>query len=184
MRNISSEKIDLELPPAKCPPFYLGNNGFKHMHGAITCIDRITKRNIFPLCYILIFCSIAELRCLVSWWLHQIERFPHNWPFVWGIHRSMVNSPHKGQWRGALLFSLICVGINGWVNTSEAGDLRRNRAHYDVIVLSLSFTGAEWPSWSWICCHWLHRGPAWKLPVQLKATANFQCLHVYVINML
>ena len=29
-----------------------------------------------------------------------------------GIHRSPVNSPHKGQWRGALMFSLICVWRN------------------------------------------------------------------------
>ena len=49
--------------------------------------------------------------------------------------RSPVNSPHKGQWRGALMFSLICARINGWVNNGEAGDLRRHRAHYDVIVM-------------------------------------------------
>ena len=61
--------------------------------------------------------------------------FPRYWPFVRGIHRSPVNSPHKGQWRGALMFSLICVLINGWVNNREAGDLRRHRAHYDVIVM-------------------------------------------------
>ena len=30
---------------------------------------------------------------------------------------------------------LICVWINGWVNNREAGDLRRYRAHYDVIVM-------------------------------------------------
>ena len=53
------------------------------------------------------------------------------WPFVWGIHRSPVNSPHKGQWRGALMFSLICSRINGWVNNREVSDLRRHRAHYD-----------------------------------------------------
>ena len=52
-----------------------------------------------------------------------------------GIHRSPVNSPHKGQWRGALMFSLICVWINGRVNNGEAGDLRRYRSHYDVTVM-------------------------------------------------
>ena len=46
-----------------------------------------------------------------------------------------MNSPHKGQWRGALVFSLICVWINDWINSREAGDLRRYRAHYDVIVM-------------------------------------------------
>ena len=63
------------------------------------------------------------------------KHFPRDWPFVWGIHWSPVNSPHKGQWRGALMFSLICVWINDWVNNREAGDLRRYRAHYDVIVM-------------------------------------------------
>ena len=60
---------------------------------------------------------------------------PRYWPFVRGIHRSPVNSPHKGQWCVALVFSLICGRINGWVNNGEAGDLRRHRAHYDVTVM-------------------------------------------------
>ena len=64
-------------------------------------------------------------------WRH----FPRYWPFVRGIHRSPVNSQHKGQWRVALMFSLICVWINGWVNNGEAGDLRHYRAHYDVTVM-------------------------------------------------
>ena len=63
------------------------------------------------------------------------KHFPRNWPFVRGIHRSPVNSPHKGQWRGALTFSLICVWINGWINNRETGDFRRYRAHYDVTVM-------------------------------------------------
>ena len=49
--------------------------------------------------------------------------------------RSPVNSPHKGQWRGGFMFSLICAWINRWVNNREAGDLRRYRTHYDVIVI-------------------------------------------------
>ena len=63
------------------------------------------------------------------------KHLPRYWPFVRGIHRSPANSPHKGQWGGALMFSLICVWINGWVNNREAGDLRRYRAHYDVTVM-------------------------------------------------
>ena len=61
--------------------------------------------------------------------------FPRYWPFVRGFPRSPMNSPHKGQWRGAFMFSLICVWINGWVNNGEAGDLRHYRAHYDVTVI-------------------------------------------------
>ena len=67
------------------------------------------------------------------------KHFPRYWPFMQGIHRSPVNPP-QGQWRGTLMFSLICAWINGWVNNREAGDLRRHRAHYDVIVISLPTT--------------------------------------------
>ena len=63
------------------------------------------------------------------------EHFPRYWPFVRGIHRSPMNSPHKGQWRGALMFSLICAWIYGWVNNREGGDLRRHHVHYGVIVM-------------------------------------------------
>ena len=93
---------------------------------------------------------------LIKW-----KHFPRYWRFVRGIHRSPVNSPHKapvtrkmfpfdevimiilkqsphkGQWRGALIFSLICVCINAWINNREAGYLRQHRAHYDVIVMIL-----------------------------------------------
>ena len=48
-----------------------------------------------------------------------------------------VNSPHKGQWRGAMMFSLICTWISDWVNNREAGDLRRHRGHYDVNVMMI-----------------------------------------------
>ena len=49
------------------------------------------------------------------------NHFPRHRPFVRGIHRSPVNSPHKGQWRGAFMFSLICAWINAWANNREAG---------------------------------------------------------------
>ena len=61
--------------------------------------------------------------------------FPRYWPFVRGIHRLPVNSPHKGQWRRALMFSLICTRINGLVNNHGVGDLRRHWPHYDVTVM-------------------------------------------------
>ena len=71
------------------------------------------------------------------------KHFPRYWPFVRGIHRSPVNSPHKGQWRRALMFSLIYARINSWVNNREAGDLRRHPTHCDVIVMPrANFIGA------------------------------------------
>ena len=85
------------------------------------CDNIILASQCFPEQY-------ARIHDDVIKWKH----FPRYWR---RIHRSSVNSPHKGQWRGALMFSLICVWINGWVNNREAGDLRRYRAHYDVTVM-------------------------------------------------
>ena len=68
------------------------------------------------------------------------KHFPRYWPFVREIHRSLVNSPHKGQWLGALMLFFICAWINGWVNNREAGDLRRHCAHCDVTVMNWPVT--------------------------------------------
>ena len=43
---------------------------------------------------------------------------------------------HEGQWRGALMFSLICAWTNDWVNNRNADDLRRHRSRYDVNVMN------------------------------------------------
>ena len=47
------------------------------------------------------------------------KHFPRYWLFVGGIHRSPVNSYHKDQWRGALMFSFIYAWINGWINNRD-----------------------------------------------------------------
>ena len=43
------------------------------------------------------------------------KHFPRYRPLVRGIHRSPVNSPHKVQGRGTLMFSLTCASTNSWV---------------------------------------------------------------------
>ena len=65
------------------------------------------------------------------------------------IHLSPENSPPKGQWHGALMFSLICVWLNGWVNNREADDLRRHQALYDVTVMNSTI-------WEVYCWHIKH----------------------------
>ena len=72
---------------------------------------------------------------LKAWWRHQMKTFSALLAISAG--NSPVNSLHRGQWRGALVFSLICAWINGWVNNGEAGDLRHHRAHYGVTVMVL-----------------------------------------------
>ena len=86
----------------------------------------VTDRTSQELCYLVVKCrpilsvsfiiSLPALhgatgKCIKIAPMHdgvlRLKRFPRYWPFVRGIHRSPVNSPHKGQWRGALMFSLI-----------------------------------------------------------------------------
>ena len=79
---------------------------------------------------------VEDLWCNESWHDDVIKgkHFPRNWPFVQGIHRCPVNSPHKGQWRRAfdVFFDLR---LNTRVNNREAGDWRCHHAHYDVTVM-------------------------------------------------
>ena len=120
----------------------LYSSGLLHWHVTQVAVLRRLFIHIFQVC-LTGTTAMAVSRCL---FLHipqgcfhddviKLKHFPRHWPFVRGIHRSPVNSPHKGQWRGALIFSLICVWTNGWANHRDAGDLRRHRAHYDVTVM-------------------------------------------------
>ena len=85
------------------------------------------------------------------------KHFSRYWPFVRGIHRSPVNSPHKSQWRGALMYSLICAWTNGWVKNRGTGDMRRHRAYYDVFIMIYSEYRSDRAK-KWYCFQilWLH----------------------------
>ena len=84
----------------------------------------------------------------VPWWRHQMETFSALLALCAGNSSSPVNSPHKGQWRRALMFSLICTWINHWVNTREAGGLRRHLRslwrHCNIIRKSASISVPIW----------------------------------------
>ena len=84
---------------------------------------------------ILASCSIHASWKQLTWWRHQMEIYSALLAHGRGIHRSPVNSPYKGQWRGALMSPLTCALITGWRNDREVGDLRSHRAHYDVPVM-------------------------------------------------
>ena len=68
----------------------------------------------------------------ISSWRHQKETFSVLLAFCAGNSPATGGLPSQGQCCGALIFSLICAWINGWANNR---DLRRHRAHYDVIVM-------------------------------------------------
>ena len=71
---------------------------------------------------------------ITSWWRHQMETFSALLALGGG------NSPITGEFTKASDAECWCFlwsapWINGWVNTRNAGDLRRKRAHYDIIVM-------------------------------------------------
>ena len=81
------------------------------------------------------------LTLLLSQASHSHQRL--HVPVCYQARRIIIRSPHKGQWRGAVIFSLICAWINAWVNNREAGHLRCYRAHYDVTVMVFGL-------WHWV----------------------------------
>ena len=115
----------LELPQSCTKPLI-------YQYEKRNSVSKTAKSILSTLCDILVPQS-AMYYChdeVIKW-----KDFLRYWHFVWGIHWSPVNSPHEGQCRGALMFSLICVSINGWVNNLYAGDLRCYCTHYDIIVM-------------------------------------------------
>ena len=92
----------------------------------------------FLLYVVFVFSSLWDLRypfiCTYHDDVIRRKHFPRDWHFVRGIHRLSMDFPHKGQWRGALMFSSI-ARTNGWENNRVASDLRRHRAYYDVTLM-------------------------------------------------
>ena len=109
-----------------------------HVSQSINQLSDSTLTNFSPALCVQVTSHSGGVSCWVTGSHDDVikwKHFPCNWPFVRGIHWSPVNSPHKGQWCKALMFSFICIWINDWVNNREAGDLRRYHVHFDVLVM-------------------------------------------------
>ena len=76
--------------------------------GRCVCVCVVCVCMWYGVVCVCVFCLGSTL-LYPPWWRHQIETFSALLAICAGIHRSPVNSPHKGQWRGALMFSLICA---------------------------------------------------------------------------
>ena len=107
------------------------------------CGGRMLSTNVYwAICYLVIRLSGTRKRlCLQNiikahtWWRHQMETFSALLALCAGNSPVTDEFPSKGQWRDALMFSLICAWINGWVNNRDAVDLIRYGAHYDITVM-------------------------------------------------
>ena len=64
-------------------------------------------------CVITMTCLYAyRLEPQSTWWRHQMETFSASLAFCAGNSPVTGEFPHKGQWRGVLMFSLIYAWIN------------------------------------------------------------------------
>ena len=108
------------------------------MEGAQSGKARDTQQGGWPSLSVVCWCLIMQDQCwhrLISWWRHQMEKFSALLVLCAG------NSPVTGEFpsqrpvtRSFDVFFDLRLN-KGWVNNREAGDLRRHRAHYDVIVV-------------------------------------------------
>ena len=97
------------------------------------------------------------IRFPATWWRHQMEIFPRYWSFVRGIHRSTVNSPHKGQWRGPLMFPLNCA-FNKRLNKKIARLVIWNAITLIMTSLYLSQYHICWTCVSKVVHQWFDNG--------------------------
>ena len=99
------------------------------------------------------------------------KHFPRYWPFVRGIRRSLVNSPHRGQWRGTLIFDLrlnkrLSIQSWGWWFGTPSCPLWRhcNGETCDLQKRHTSsqrrYNGTRGRTWHWLRC--------WKGPLRFR----------------
>ena len=91
----------------------------------VTSNIHLNKRLVTLSCTVMRRVFTNKVHDDVSKWKH----FPRNWPFVRGIHRSPVNSPHRGQWRGAKTLNWSMYHLTGTVSSSYT------KAHCGVDIL-------------------------------------------------
>ena len=128
--GVMHKKCNLQCPKLKMHIRFFRNVSFFNTAPKLSYNFQDIHHYIVKLWQLCVCSMIAR-----TWWRHQMETSSALLALCAGNSSVPVNSTHKGQWRGALMFSLICAWTNDWVNNREAGDLRCHRAHYGVIVM-------------------------------------------------
>ena len=113
--------------------FCQGNNSFVQRNVEMFRKGKSPNWNITPSADGRVLCVVAMR--MTAWWCHQIETLRVTGPFVRGIHTGHRRIPHTKASHAGLWYFLWFAP---WVNNREPGDLRRHRAHYGVIVMSVN----------------------------------------------
>ena len=148
-------KTLLKLSTEKCLPFCwafisLGN---KSCHNANLVVTGVT-----------VVCHNNSLRChqwQQIWHSHddviKWKHIPRYWPFVRGIHRSPVNSPHKGQWRKALMFSWCFFSAYEYCLCNSFGAHKPNQVLCPLCCMNCLLPSAEcWMNCYTVLCRIMH----------------------------
>ena len=135
------------------------------------------------LCFVLFTLSALSNSCnsftnIHPWWRHQME--------IFFLLLALSDSPWKGQWQGALMFSLICAWTNNRANNWDASDLKCHHAHYDVtVMISVASPAIIAPMpvhgfrWHKKCAQMTHKYIKWP---QIKAGDHFLSLYSCLKN--
>ena len=125
--QIDESTNDVLVPSIKTVRDHIGFQTYSFLLIHIDVFQISTNRRVAELCKSRMKDKIR------TWRRHQMKTFSALLGLCAG--NSPVNSTHKGAWRGALMVCLTCAWLNGWINSREAGDSRRHRAHYGVTVM-------------------------------------------------
>ena len=118
----------------------------ENIHCNLSCCNNPTGlalcRPIFHGCVsevVVLSCSIGCFSYITGKLFHddviKWKHFPRYWPFVLEFTGPRWIPLTKASDAELWCFLWSAPWINSWVNNREVGDLRRHRAHYDVIVM-------------------------------------------------
>ena len=99
-RQVTSRYVGQSWPGSMVPDAVIGASG-----DTLCGIENIRNMSVHEC---VVFKRSGEV---ISWWRHQMEKFSALLALCAGNSPVPVTSPHKGQWRGALMISLICAWI-------------------------------------------------------------------------
>ena len=97
----------------------------------IQCVWELWFQNCSKFFNLTFICFVFPGEFKPKWWRHQTETFSALLALCAGNSPVTGEFPSQRSVTRSFDVSLIC----GWVNNREAGDLRRHRAYYDVIVM-------------------------------------------------
>ena len=117
--------LQSKSPWPDCVERLIGYGNTVGSHTSVTQAGHCCNSSIGIVAVFIILCIYDDSLYIQHVDVIKWKYFPRYWPCVWGIHRLPVNSPHTCQWRGVLMFSLICARMNGsrWRPKSRASRL-------------------------------------------------------------